>query len=334
MSSTHSRTSAAYTALGLLSVLFWSTTVAFSRHLTEHFGTLTAAAGVYLVGGATGLIQMLARRGAFRDAIRMPAKYLLGCGGLFVLYTIMLYGAIGWSASGRQTVEVGLVNYLWPSMTILLSIPLLGRRARWTLLPGMAIALAGVVLAVAARGELSAAGLLANLRANPLPYAFAFVGAVVWGGYSNLSRRWASRAAGNGVPLFILAAGLTLCALKLIAGEPTKNALHVDRYLAFLIYMGLCPGLLGYLFYDLAVRRGHIIMVASLSYFIPLLSTLISCLFLGVPMRATLWLASAMLIAGAWTCRRATHKPPAPAATDAATMGTPEANEHRWEPHA
>jgi len=293
---------AAYTALGVLPILFWSTTVAFSRQVAEALGPFTGPAVIYLVSGALGVIVLLARQAELRAMLRLPVRYLLGCGALFVAYMVVFYWAIGHAATGQQTVEVGLVNYLWPSLTIVFSVPVLGRRARPMLAPGILIALAGVFLAIVDPTRFSWAGLAANLASNPAPYVCALCGAVIWALYSNLSRLWAGGHEGGAVPLFLAVSGLTLLAVRLVVSEPPPN--WSGRAIAETAYMGVFVGLLSYVLWDRAVRRGHIIVLASLSYFIPLMSTLLSCAMLGVPMRSTLWVSCGLLIAGAWLCSR------------------------------
>ena len=49
--------------------------------------------------------------------------------------------------SREEVLAVGLINYLWPSLTLLLSVPILGYRSRWFLGPGMLVATAGMVVA-------------------------------------------------------------------------------------------------------------------------------------------------------------------------------------------
>ena len=295
---------AASTALGTLAILFWASTIALSRQVAQAIGPIGGAAAIYLVGGAAAVIFLLARPAAFRAMLRLPWRYLLGSGSLFVAYIVLLYWAVGHAAGGEQTVEIGLVNYLWPSLTILFSIPVLGRRAQPTLWPGMGIALAGVCLAVIDPARFSLPGLWKNLASNPVPYLCALAAAVVWGLYSNVSRLWAgaARHEGGAVPLFIAASGVALLVMRLSVAEPP--ATWSIGVIGEIIYMGLVPGLLAYLLWDRAVRRGHLIALASLSYFLPLLSTIISCALLGVPMRATLWVACGLLIAGAWLCSR------------------------------
>jgi drug/metabolite transporter (DMT)-like permease len=60
---------------------------------------------------------------------------------------------------------------------------------------------------------------------------------------------------------------------------------------------------LAYVLWELAVRRGDIILVASFSYFTPLFSTLISTFYLGISPGVRLWLGCGLVIAGAVLCR-------------------------------
>jgi drug/metabolite transporter (DMT)-like permease len=53
-----------------------------------------------------------------------------------------------------------------------------------------------------------------------------------------------------------------------------------------------------YVWWDLAMRRGHVIFVAACSYFTPLLSTVVSCLYLGVRPGHTLWIGCGLLVGG------------------------------------
>jgi len=73
---------------------------------------------------------------------------------------------------------------------------------------------------------------------------------------------------------------------------------------AELAYMALFPGMLAYILWDIAVRKGEIILVASLSYLTPLLSTWVSALVLNIRPGVTIWLAAGLVIAGALVCRR------------------------------
>lgn len=294
------------TLLGLTAIVLWSTTIAFSRSLTEQLGTLTAAALIYLLAGVLGLALTFFREGSLNSFFKLPRLYLLGCGALFVAYITALYLAVGFATSRVQVLVVGLINYLWPGLSLVFSIPILGKRARPWLPAGILLALAGVWLASTTGSDVTLTEMV-QMRDSWLPYGLALVAAICWGLYSNLSRRWASDNDGGAVPLFLLASGLLLGLARLFATESTQwSAAAVLE----LIYMAGFPGMLAYVLWDIAVRKGEIILVASLSYLTPLLSTLFSALVLNVKPGAALWLGAGLVILGAVLCKYSILEPP------------------------
>jgi drug/metabolite transporter (DMT)-like permease len=294
-----------YTAAGVLAILLWSTTIAFSRSLSEEVGAIRAGACIYLLGGVLGCLYEALVRRRLVGMFRLPAPYLVGCGLLFVVYTVSLYLAIAMSSSRQQAIEVGIINYLWPGLTLVLAVPILGTKVRAAFPAGVVLALAGAAIAPLRCGEYSPEALVENLRANPLPYGLALVAAVTWALYSNLSRRWGGRGQGGAVPLFVLATGAAMAGVHLAFPEP---AAWTARAAAEVLYMAALPTLLAYAFWDAAMRRGNVILVAAISYLTPLLSTAISVVYLGVAPGWNLWAACALVIAGAGICQRSVAK--------------------------
>lgn len=277
---------------GFLAILFWSSTVAFSRALSENLGPLTTGALIYILGGLLGLA---AGGGAGLKLIGgMPKRYLLGGGGLFVAYMLLLYVGIGLAASRAQVLAVGLANYLWPSLIMLFSIPLLGKRARFWLFPGIILALAGTGLAAAGKEALSLVKLF-QTGESLLPVGLALGAAVAWGLYSNLAHKWAPER-GSAVPLFLLVSGLAFLILRFVTGESSTWAWSLAP---MLLYMAIFPAWLGYLLWDVAMQRGHLTLVTAASYFTPLLSTLVSILVLGLKPDPRLGLAAGLVMLGA-----------------------------------
>jgi drug/metabolite transporter (DMT)-like permease len=284
-----------HTALGLLAIVLWSTSIGVSRSVVEKLGPLTAGAAIFTLAGVLGCLILLARSG-FGDLRRLPRRYLLGCGGLFVAYELCLYLAIGLAAGGRQVLEVGVINYLWPGLTVLLAVPLLGRRAGPFLVPGVLVAFAGVVVAAAGRGGLSWAGFLDNLQANPAAYLLALGAAVTWALYSNLAKRWAGGHKGNAVPVFLLATGLLLLGLSTLFRHRMEWS---GATLLEILFLAVFTSLLAYAFWDGAMRHGNMTLVAAASYATPILSMLVTSIYLHVAAGASLWIASALVAAGA-----------------------------------
>jgi drug/metabolite transporter (DMT)-like permease len=287
------------TVLGVVAIGFWSSTVAVSRILTETLGTFTAAASTFLIAGAIGCSFLLVS-GRFRRALRAPARYLLVCGGLFLIYVVSFYAATGQSTSRQQAIEVGIINYLWPAATLVFSVPVLRKRARVFLVPGAIIAFAGVALAMSQAAPFSWHLLAQSLGSNPLPYLLAFVAAITWGLYSTLSRRLAADEPAGSVLLLIAGTGLALLAVRMFFKERTNWS---PMAVGALCYMSLGPALLAYTFWDLAMRRGNIVLVAALSYLTPLLSVLVSGLFLDVEIGPSLLGAAFLVILGAVVCK-------------------------------
>jgi drug/metabolite transporter (DMT)-like permease len=295
-----------FTLFGLVAILLWSTTIAFSRPLTEQLGTFTSAFWIYLLAGVMGLIlAALQSGGSLRKMIALPGKYLWGCGALFAVYILALYLAVGFAENRSQVLAVGLLNYLWPGFSLVFSVPVLGRKARLWLIPGILIALWGVWLASTGASANEPAAAISTLgemvqAGSLLPYLAALVAAVSWGLYSNLSRRWGGDQEGGAVPLFLLASGLLLGLIRLAVPEQPQWSPAVVTGVG---YMALLPGMLAYVLWDQAVRKGNLILVATLSYLTPLLSTLISSLVLGVWPGPMLWLGALLVAGGAVICK-------------------------------
>lgn len=285
----------ANTGLGILAILIWSTSFAFGRSIMEQLGTFGGAACIYLLGGTLGCVLMVLQRrlGGF---LRMPPAYLVICGGLFITYIVTVQTGIGFARDRQQAVEVVLMNYLWPGLTMALSVPIQGRRARWWLIPGVLLGLVGAALGVASGRGISGWQMLENLRVQPWPYALGLAAALSWALYSNLSRRLAGEGKASGVPVFLLASGLVMGLLHLCSTE----SMHWGQQVRLeLLYAALFPTLLAYTFWEIAMRRGRMGLVVAISYLTPLLATLVTCYYLKVPMGRGLWLACGFVVAGA-----------------------------------
>ncbi len=279
---------------GLAAILLWSMTFAVARSLSERTGPLTAGACVYLLGGVLHLL-WLARRGApVRQLLSLSRRYVWGCGFLFVLYTVVIYVAIGSATDRRQVLEIGLINYLWPTATILLSLVVLNKRANLLLVPGTVLALAGEFLVITQGDAVSWSSFWGHLQANPTAYVCALAGALSWALYSTLARRWSRPGGGGAVALFLPATGLALLILRLFS---TESSVWSERAVGETAVLAVGT-VLGYGLWDMAMRKGNLLFVAACSYFTPLLSTFVSCLYLQVAPGWRLWIGCLALVGG------------------------------------
>ena len=289
----------AATGWGLLAIVLWSTTIACSRSLAEQLGALTSAATVYLAAGLLGCAA-LAVRGTLAATLRHAGpRYLYGCGGLMVAYTVLLYTAVGLAQTRGQVITVTVCNYLWPSLTLLFAVPILGWQTRpLVLFCGTLLGVTGVALAVGVGGvEGSPSTTWSGHAVSTLP---ALLAAVTWGLYSNLSRRWGGARAGNAMPVFLLASGGVLLLLRACRVE---HSAWTPQAVAEAAYLASGPTLLAYVCWDTAARRGNLSLVAAFSYLTPLLSVLVSSLYLQLPVPPHQWLAGGLVVAGAVLCK-------------------------------
>ncbi|MFA6319180.1 MAG: EamA family transporter [Elusimicrobiota bacterium] len=304
-----------YTLLGFLAILLWSVTVGLARSLAEKVGPMAGGSAVYLIAG---IVCLLRHRGVSLSGgpRNLPLRYLLGCGALFVCYLLSFYLAIGAARDRREVLAVGLANYLWPTLTILFSLALLRRKAGLLLAPATLAALGGVLLAVAEGSGVPVSDLLSGSMGRPGPVLLAAAGAVMWALYSNLTSAWMGDRRESGVGLFMLTTGALLLVLAAAGlGPEAASSAGADggadggavghamfgawtlRAFGEALCLGLATGA-GYECWETAMRRGNVTLVAAASYATPLLSTLFSCLYLGVRPGAGLWIGCLLIVIG------------------------------------
>lgn len=183
------------TAAGLMAIVLWSFMAGTVRIVSESFGATLGSALIYTVGGI--LLLVFRRPAPIRE---FPKKYLIIGGLLFVFYESSISLSLGLASMAASSVEVSLVNYLWPTMMVLLAAAVSRRRhAVWKVLPGAIVATAGVVLAVGGNSGLDWRAAVQRIADNPLPYVLAFVGALAWSVYAVFTPSWSHGVDGTSV---------------------------------------------------------------------------------------------------------------------------------------
>lgn len=284
------------TASGVGAILLWSTTVALARSLSEDLGPITAGSAVYSLSAALSVSYFLIRSRSVHEIIRLPIKYLVGCGALFVSYMTTLFLAIGWADGRQQTLEIGLINYLWPILTLVFSTFILNQRRSWVLMPATVLSMAGVFLVINSGTSIFWDSILANVSDNPAAYALALAAAIFWALYSTLTRKWAGAEESGAIVFFLTATATVLTVISFQVEEPRQWSAGT---LMELLLLGSAT-FVAYSLWDNAMRNGNILFVAALSYLTPLLSTVFSSYYLGVTPGILLWIGCVALVAGSF----------------------------------
>lgn len=112
----------------------------------------------------------------------------LGC-FLFVAYEICLSLSIGYSQTNRQAIEVGMVNYLWPTFTMVAAILFNQQKANFLIIHGFVVSLLGICWVLGGEQGFDLIGMANNIQQNPLSYGLAFLGTLLWAAYCTLTAR-------------------------------------------------------------------------------------------------------------------------------------------------
>ncbi|EGQ9055776.1 aromatic amino acid DMT transporter YddG [Vibrio parahaemolyticus] len=281
-----------FTLYGCIAILSWSCLLGIARLVTESLGPVGGAAMLYSLSSVFLLIVVGIPKLSY-----FSSKYLIVGGAMFVCYEIFLALALGYSNSRAQAIEVSIVNYLWPALTVLFAVLGSNKKPSWLLYPAVTLAFIGVAWTVSGDNGLSPTQIISNVSSNPLVYFMAFTGAVIWAVYCNLTQRQQSKH--NAITLFFIATAVSLWVKYAFADEPTMTFSW-----SALGYLFASAALMagGYGLWNIAIVGGNMVFLATLSYFTPIFSALFSSLILGVTLSNGFWQGVIMVTVGSLLC--------------------------------
>lgn len=281
-----------FTLYGCIAILSWSCLLGIARLVTESLGPVGGAAMLYSLSSVFLLIVV----GIPKLSYFSP-KYLIVGGSMFVCYEIFLALALGYSNSRAQAIEVSIVNYIWPALTVLFAVIGSNKKPSWLLYPAVTLAFIGVAWTVSGDNSLSFQQIITNVNSNPVVYFMAFTGAVIWAVYCNLTQRQQSKH--NAITLFFIATAVSLWIKFAVTDEPdiTFSWSAIGYLFASSILMAG-----GYGLWNIAIVGGNMVFLATLSYFTPIFSALFSSIILGVTLSQSFWSGVVMVTIGSLLC--------------------------------
>ena len=275
-------TSRTATFLGFGAIVLWGLLALFTT-ATVGIPPFQVTAITFAIGGVVGLC-VLASRGQLALLVQPWPVMALGVGGLFG-YHALYFAALKLAPPA----EANLVNYLWPLLIVLFSGLLPGERLRSNHIAGAMIGFAGIAVLAFTRG-------VTGLDAAYLPgYALALGCALVWSGYSVLSRRVAS------VPTEAVVGFCCVTALLAMLCHAMFEVTIQPSLSGWLALAGLGIGPVGAAFFlwDIGMKRGDIRLLGACSYAAPLISTLVLVATGAAPATLVLALSCALIVLGA-----------------------------------
>jgi len=280
------------TLIGLIAILLWSAIVGLIKSVSEGFGPVGGAALIYTCSAVLLLFTI-----GFPKIQKFPVSYLIIGSVLFVCYELCLSLSLGFTHTGRQAIEVGMVNYLWPSMTILLAVIVNRQKTSPLIIPGVMLAIVGIGRVLGGDGGFSLMEMSNNVMDNPLSYGLAFSGAVIWAIYCVVTQRIAQ--GNNGITLFFILTALTLWVKYLTSPQP-EFVLSWHAWISLLL-AAMAMGF-GYAAWNVGILHGNVTVLAAASYFIPIISAVLAAFMLNSHLTLAFWQGTAMVSLGSLIC--------------------------------
>jgi len=281
-----------FTLYGCIAILAWSCLLGIARLVTENLGPVGGAAMLYSLSSVFLFIVVGIPKLSY-----FSLKYLVLGGAMFVCYEIFLALSLGYANSRSQAIEVSIVNYLWPALTVLFAVLGSNKKIHWLLFPAVTLAFIGVAWTMSGENGLSVTQIMSHVGSNPLVYLMAFTGAVIWAFYCHLTQRQKSKY--NAITLFFIATAVSLWIKYVFTDEP--GIIFSWSAMGYLLASAvLMAG--GYGLWNIAIVGGNMVFLATLSYFTPIFSALFSSIILGVTLSSSFWQGVVMVTMGSLLC--------------------------------
>lgn len=281
------------TAIGFCAIILWSSIVGLIKEVSHSFGATAGAALIYTTASLLLLFTI-----KWTPLSKFPKKYLIFGSLLMVSYELCLSLSIGYSQNSKQAIEVGMVNYLWPTFTMIATVLFTSKKANGLIIPGILLSMLGIVWVLGGEQGFNILEMLSNIQKNPLSYGLAFLGALLWAGYCVVTIRISNGA--NGITLFFM----LVTAVLWIKYFLVYNQPPVHFSLSSIIYLILagCAMGFGYAAWNVGIMYGNVTALAGASYFTPVLSSMLSSVLLSASLGFSFWQGSLMVCAGSILC--------------------------------
>ncbi|RZF56718.1 drug/metabolite DMT transporter permease [Acinetobacter halotolerans] len=288
------------TLIGLLAIFLWSLIVALIKDVSSHFGAVGGAALIYTLASIFLFFSV-----GWSSLRTFPRTYLIWGSILFVAYEICLSLSIGYSNNNREAIEVGMVNYLWPTFTMVAAILFNQQKANFLIIPGFIISLLGICWVLGGEQGFDLIGMWQNIQNNPLSYGLAFIGTLLWAAYCTLTARIANGS--NGITLFFILVAIVLWIKYLLMGG---GAFQFEWQASIILLIAAAAMGFGYAAWNIGILHGNVTLLAGASYFIPVFSAFFAAILLNTPLSLSFWYGAFMVCLGSilcWMSTRAQH---------------------------
>lgn len=284
--------------LAIISIVLWCFSGICFRKGASLMGSMVYLTFMTGGGALTALIIQVVQKKKLRSLFLLPKKVMIA--GLFgvALYTIILATAFEIALPSDVGV-VNLINYLWPVWIVVLGMILIKQKTKIGLMvTGILCGFAGVVIS-------NGFSLKTIASANYVPHLLACIGGLMWALYSVLLKKWHIPDEQNGTTFHFIMCALIAASIALIKGQWGIIADINGEMLFWIIFGALGPVGIAYYCWERGVKKGNIHLIASLSYFIPIGSSILIGLIFKETMGAGLIIGALCIALGSWLVKAA-----------------------------
>ncbi len=273
----------------MLAVVLWATISPFSKLMLnalpeEEFLFLTmliATITLFVINIVTKKILVL-KTYHIKDYL-----ILFGLGALGIYLYILTYNM---GIARLKASDACIINYLWPIMIIIFSVPILHEKMTLRKLVACLISFLGIVVVVTKFD-------FANLEFESLPgVVCCLIAAVSYGLFSALNKK-INYDQCVAMMLFYFCATVLSGIQFLFSGQEYVPLMTMKNYF-LMAWIGIMSNALGYLFWNIAIVKGDTSKISNLAYICPFLTLLFSALVLKEEISAYTIIGLLMIIGG------------------------------------
>ena len=280
----------AYVSLVGMAVCFGGTWPA-GKIAAEHVAPATVATARFAVACALLLVwaRLSGRHIQLPTRRDLPLVVAMGLTAVALYNLCFLYGLRLAPASDGAIIVPGLI----PVLTALLVWRLIGDRPGRSTALGFALALAGLVIVVDPVGGIDVRRLVGD---GVLTGA-----ALCWASYTMAARRASARFDSVTANVYLTGTGaLLLLPLSFFGGGWGRLAAAPGAAWTATAYLAVVGTVLGFVLFSEGVRVVGVSSTSAFTLLVPVFGVIASVVVLGEPLRATLAIGGALVIAGLW----------------------------------
>ncbi len=282
---------------GVFAIILWCMNIALIRSLTDNIGAVRTGFYTFTIASLICLF-ILFLASSHQNFDIASIKHISICGSLFALYIVSLFYALEKAKSEQQAMEIGLINYLWPTLTIICAIILIQTTVKVFIIPGVILSFLGIYIALIQKDQFKFSELVNNYKSNWIAYTLALVAAITWATYTNLTNILSERNSINFVFIYIPITGIIFTILYFINRKKDTRLIKWDKKVIFEVIGFSIITIVAYACWDIAARTANVSTLGIISNSIPLFSTIIFQLYRKERLNKRIYFGAILLVTG------------------------------------